>query len=120
MDGGGGATGVFQVPGYGAPQAAVPTSGGTRRVPQWVFLHQLFNHVLVKDETALGASGASTKTQLPAARAAGCAGGADRVVAMIGATVSFFGNARSRTEVMEAAAGDHNCQRGERHESAFA
>lgn len=98
------ATGVFKVPGYGAPQAAVPTSGATRRVPQWIFLHQLFNHVLVKDEAALGASGSSTKTSslqrlLLAFAALLC------LILMIGFTVSYFGNRSLQNEVMEAAKG---------------
>ncbi len=98
------ATGVFQVPGYGAPQAAVPTGGTTRRVPQWIFLQQLFNHVLVKDEAALGASGSSTKTStmqraLLALAALLC------LIAIIGFTVSFVGNRALQSEVMEAAKG---------------
>ncbi|MBL0158442.1 MAG: hypothetical protein IPP47_15260 [Bryobacterales bacterium] len=98
------ATGVFKVPGYGAPQAAVPSGGTTRRVPQWIFLQQLFNHVLVKDEAALGASGSSTKTStmqraLLALAAVLC------LFAMIGFTVSFFGNRALQSEAMEAAKG---------------
>lgn len=63
MQGAGSATGVFKVPGAqpGLPQA-VPVATGTRKVPQWLFLSHLFNDVILRDDAAMGASGASTKT----------------------------------------------------------
>ncbi len=39
-------------------------SGGSRRVPQWVFLTSLFNDVLVKDRVALATSGSSSRVNL--------------------------------------------------------
>ncbi len=61
------ATGMFR-PDLGgaatAAQAAAPRVAGTKKVPQWVFLSHLFHHVLLADNTAKGASGASTKTSL--------------------------------------------------------
>lgn len=56
-----GATGVFRV--GPDPAAAYSTeSSAVRRVPQWVFLRQLFANVILADEAALGASSVSVKT----------------------------------------------------------
>ena len=62
---GGGATQIFR--GVGSQLQAAPVavrSGGSRRVPQWVFLTSLFNDVLVKDRVALAASGSSSRVNL--------------------------------------------------------
>ena len=40
------------------------SSGGSRRMPQWVFLTSLFNDVLVKDRVALATSGSSSQVNL--------------------------------------------------------
>ena len=58
-----GATGIFKAGARAqAAQAAPPQVGGTRKVPQWLFLSHLFTDVLLADRAAMGASGASTKT----------------------------------------------------------
>ena len=56
-----GATGVFRV---GAESAAPfsPESSAVRKVPQWIFLRQLFSQVVLADEAALGVSAVSVKT----------------------------------------------------------
>jgi type VI secretion system protein ImpL len=61
----GGATQIFRRGGSGlqAPPVAV-RSGGSRRMPQWVFLTSLFNDVLVKDRVALATSGSSSRVNL--------------------------------------------------------
>ncbi|HEY1756953.1 MAG TPA: ImcF-related family protein [Bryobacteraceae bacterium] len=54
-----GATGVFRV---GAePASAFSEGSAVRKIPQWVFLRQLFAQVVVADEAALGASAVSVK-----------------------------------------------------------
>jgi type VI secretion system protein ImpL len=61
------ATGILRVGGAAAQQrpAAVGVPGGSsRRVPQWVFLPQLFRKVLLEDKVAMGASSSSTKASL--------------------------------------------------------
>ena len=90
----GAASGVFG----GAP-APAPASGG-RKVPQWVFVTQLFQ-LLLGDKTALGAGGSSstaggTKRILFLLAAALCLLGA------IGITISFFNNRGIETRVHEA------------------
>ena len=63
FEGAAGATGVFKAsaPGPRQPQMAMP-SGGSRKVPQWVFLTRLFNDVILSDKDGMAASGTSTKT----------------------------------------------------------
>ena len=58
-----GATRMFRA-GMELPQGvaqAQPSGGGTRRVPQWMFLSHLFNDVMLQDRAAMGASGSSVK-----------------------------------------------------------
>ncbi|PZR73833.1 MAG: hypothetical protein DLM73_09640, partial [Chthoniobacterales bacterium] len=61
------ATGMFRY-GQSAPPtqaaAAPSTRMAARKIPQWVFLNHLFGDVLLQDRAALGASGASVKTNL--------------------------------------------------------
>ncbi len=58
--GGIGATMVFQAP--SVPLAAPsPASGGTRRVPQWVFVRRWFSDVLLGDPTARAVTGGGTR-----------------------------------------------------------
>jgi type VI secretion system protein ImpL len=88
----GGATRVFSVGGQPAAQAAVATrAAGSRKVPQWVFLTQLFNNVIVKDRVALAASGFSTRVNL-LRRVALVLLALAGVVCAVGFLVSFVGN----------------------------
>jgi len=59
-----GATRIFSLAEMQAPQAPVPQSrrGGTRKVPQWVFLPHLFSKILLADKSALEASRSSVRT----------------------------------------------------------
>ena len=104
----GGATGIFRTgfpaPAAGAPlpQTGVPFGRGGRKVPQWIFLGHLFSDIILRDETALGASGSSTKTNmlrrvLLVSAAALC------LLFALGFTVSFFGNRALENQVLEAA-----------------
>jgi type VI secretion system protein ImpL len=99
-----GATGIFSAGGRPQPQAAPPPPGGTRKVPQWLFLSHLFNDVLLADRSALSASGASTKansTRRLLLLALALVG----IVLVIGFSVSFFHNRTLETQVRDAARG---------------
>jgi type VI secretion system protein ImpL len=106
FDAAGSATGIFRTgaPAPAAPlaQTGVPSGPGGRKVPQWVFLGHLFSDIILRDETALGASGSSTKTSmfrrvLLVSAAALC------LVFAMGLTVSFFGNRALENQVLDAA-----------------
>jgi type VI secretion system protein ImpL len=58
------ATVVFGAGGMRAPEPVVARMSGTHKVPEWVFLSQLFNEVLLKDRVALSASGFSSRVSL--------------------------------------------------------
>lgn len=63
-----GATRIFAGGGGGSYRASqapvVARVAGSRKVPQWVFLTQLFNEVILKDKVALSASGFSSRVSL--------------------------------------------------------
>ncbi len=102
-----GATGIFRAGSMPSPAAPVATPSRapiTRRVPQWVFLGRFFPSVLLTDRVAMGASGASVKTNLLrrvllASAAVLC------LVASTGFLVSYLNNRALETAVTEAAAG---------------
>ena len=99
-----GATRIFSLAGAQAPQAPVPQArrGGTRKVPQWVFLPQLFSRILLADKSALEASRSSVRTSYlkRALLAVSCA---IILLFLTLFTVSFFRN-RSLEERVAAAA----------------
>ncbi len=101
-----GATGIFSVGARASqPQyAAAAPVAGSRKVPQWVFLGQFFNHVLLADRAAMGASGSSTKTSF-ARRLLLIAAAVLCFVFITGFTVSFFKNRGLETQVRDAARG---------------
>jgi type VI secretion system protein ImpL len=87
-----GATRIFSGAGRGA--APVPVAArvaGSRKVPQWVFLSQFFNDVIVKDRVALAASGFSSRVNL-LRRVALTSVVVVGIVCTIGFLVSFAGN----------------------------
>src|SRR5271166_6422414 len=87
-----GATRIFSAGGGQSAPAAVSTRAtGSRKVPQWVFLTQLFNAVIVKDRVALAASGVSTRVNL-LRRVALVLVALAGIVCAIGFLVSFIGN----------------------------
>jgi len=100
-----GATQIFR--GVGSQVQAAPAvamrSGGSRRVPQWVFLTSLFNDVLVKDRVALATSGSSSRVNLLRRIALGTAVLVG-LICLTGFTVSFFRNRALETRVQEAVA----------------
>jgi type VI secretion system protein ImpL len=103
----GSATGIFRagIPTAPPPMPTAPLGGGgTRKVPQWLFLSHLFNDVILRDEAALGASGSSTKTSL-LRRVLLAAAATLLLVLCVGFTVSFFSNRALEAEALEAARG---------------
>jgi type VI secretion system protein ImpL len=100
------ATGIFKMGTGSQPvqQAPAPQIGGTRKVPQWLFLTHLFNDVLLADHAAMGSSGASIKTSFTRRLLLGIAAGLC-FFAALGFTVSFFKNRALEAEVRDAAVG---------------
>src|ERR1700721_4446452 len=99
---GGGATQIFRGMGSQVQQAPVAMrSGGSRRVPQWVFLTSLFNDVLAKDRVALATSGSSSHVNLLRRIALGSAVFV-ALLCVTGFVVSFLRNRALETRVQEA------------------
>ena len=102
-----GATGIFKAgPQAQAPQAPPPQVGGTRKVPQWLFLGHWFTDVLLSDRAAMGASGASTRTSF-ARRVLFLAAAVLCLALSIVFTISFFNNHGLETRLRTAARGQH-------------
>jgi len=73
-------------------QAAAPNRiSGSRKIPQWVFLTQLFNDVIVKDRVALAASGFSSRVNFLRRIALGFVVLVS-IVCAVGFLISFVGN----------------------------
>jgi type VI secretion system protein ImpL len=89
---GAGATRIFSGAGRGAaPVSVAARVAGSRKVPQWVFLSQFFNDVIVKDRVALAASGFSSRVNL-LRRVALTSVVLIGIVCAVGFLVSFLGN----------------------------
>jgi type VI secretion system protein ImpL len=88
--------------GFGATPSP-PSSRGvsSRKVPQWVFLSQLFNDIIVKDRVALAASGFSSRVSL-FRRLVLTAVSLIAIVCGIGFLVSFVGNHQLENDVRSA------------------
>jgi type VI secretion system protein ImpL len=101
-----GATGIFVrgMTGQPAGAPAPPQVIGTRKVPQWLFLAHLFNDILLADRSAMGASGASTRTS-SARRWLFIAGAAVSFLLIVFFTISYFNNRGLETDVRDAARG---------------
>ena len=85
-----------------AAQQAAADALETRRIPQWVFLSQLFKDVLFKDTTALTTSTFSTRIGLRKRFLLAAAMGI-LLVLIVGFTVSSIRNKRLENEVIAAA-----------------
>jgi len=101
-----GATSIFRM---GAdPAAAAPPPAAramtTRKVPQWVFLPRLFNEIFLADRSAMGASGASTRTST-GRRVLFIAAASLCFLCSIFFTISFFKNRSLVNNVRDAAKG---------------
>jgi type VI secretion system protein ImpL len=110
-----GATEIFRAPAADKAAAAAPQRRMTvtRRVPQWLFLSHFFNEVLLADRVAMGASGASAKTDL-VRRILLISAAVICLIFCIGITVSFFLNHDLEKQIGEAASGSAG-----RNESGF-
>ena len=88
-----GATRIFSMAGAQSMQAPPPRqrSGGTRKVPQWVFLPHLFSKILLADKSALETSRASTRTNF-LKRALLATASAFVLLILLFTTISFFNN----------------------------
>jgi type VI secretion system protein ImpL len=101
-----GATRIFSGAGLGAGKVAAPVPlparvVGSRKVPQWVFLSQFFNDVIVKDRVALAASGFSSRVSL-LRRVALTSVVLVGLVCAVGFLVSFFRNHALENDVSTA------------------
>lgn len=101
---GGSATGVFRAAPQQQQPAQMPRSGGTRRVPQWVFLTHFWNDVVLGDRAATAVSSASVKASAARRVLFAVAAGLCLVYAGL-ATVSFVKNRALESRVLEAARG---------------
>ena len=102
-----GATGMFRV-GVEAQrrvqQAQATPGGGSRKVPQWLFLGHLFNDVILADESARRASGSSTKTSTLKRALYATAAGLCLLYSIL-LTASFFGNRSLEQQALDASRG---------------
>jgi type VI secretion system protein ImpL len=86
-----------------APQpVSAPRMSGPRKVPEWVFLSQLFNDVLLKDRVALSASAFSSRVSLLRRIALASVIGIALIFAL-GFLTSFIGNFFLERNVKQAA-----------------
>jgi type VI secretion system protein ImpL len=99
-----GATRIFSLAVMQQQQAAPPPRrGGTRKVPQWVFLPHLFSKILLADKSALETSRASTRTSFLKRTLLTCASAVILIVLTF-ITISFFNNRSLEKRVATAAA----------------
>ncbi|MGA8152339.1 MAG: ImcF-related family protein [Terriglobales bacterium] len=99
-----GATRIFSAGGGPLAPAPVPfRAAGSRKVPQWSFLTQLFNDIIVKDRVALAASGFSSRVNL-LRRVLLAVVGLISIVCIVGFLVSFLGNHALENDVRAATA----------------
>jgi type VI secretion system protein ImpL len=102
-----GATGMFRVGVEAqrrAQQAQATPGGGSRKVPQWLFLGHLFNDVILADESARRASGSSTKTSTLKRALYATAAGLCLLYSIL-LIVSFFGNRSLEQQALDASRG---------------
>lgn len=97
-----GATRIFSSLQARAQAVAPAVAAGSRKVPQWVFLTQLFHEVLFKDRVAFTASRFSTRVNL-LRRALLVSGIVIGVLLTTAFVVSFLGNRAIESSVQEAA-----------------
>jgi type VI secretion system protein ImpL len=84
-----------------AQAQSAPRMGGSRKVPEWVFLSQFFNEVLLKDRLALSTSGFSSKASLLRRIAFATVIGI-ALIFFFGFLISFFGNLSLESRVKHA------------------
>ena len=101
-----GATGMFRVGKQAerVAQQAVAGQASSRKVPQWMFLGHLFNDIILRDNTAMSASGASVKTSMARRVLLACLAGICLLYS-VALLVSYFGNRSLETQALTAARG---------------
>jgi len=97
-----GATRIFASIQARAQAVAPAMSAGSRKVPQWVFLTQLFHEVLFKDRVAFSASRYSARVNLLRRSLLLSAAGVGLVLT-IAFLISFLGNRAIESNLQEAA-----------------
>lgn len=112
----GGATVIFSP--VSRPAQAAVRSSGSRKVPQWIFLSQLFNDVIAKDRVALAASGFSSRVSI-LRRIALITVGLVGLICATGFLVSFFGNRALENNVRAAAAELQTAHAGTNQPASF-
>src|SRR5215469_16349209 len=83
-----------------ATQAGLAVESG--KTTQWLFLSHIFSHVILQDHTALGASGASSRTNVWKRVLLATAGGL-AAIWFLGMVISFFGNRALEEDARRAA-----------------
>ncbi len=106
-----GATQIFRGGGARVQAPVAARSGGSRRMPQWVFLSSLFNDVLVKDRVALATSGSSSRVNLLRRIVLGAVVLVG-TICVTGFAVSFLRNRALETRVHDAVADLRTLQTG--------
>ena len=98
-----GATRIFSIAAMQQQAAPPPRRGGTRKVPQWVFLPHLFSKILLADKSALETSRASTRTSFLKRTLLTCTSAVILIVLAL-ITISFINNRSLEQRVAQAAA----------------
>lgn len=98
------ATSIFRAPAPSTPEVMRPTPRGSRRVPEWTFLPELFSDVILRDQGASALSGASVKASglrraLLAAITIAC------LFLLAACTISWWRNRAMEQQVEEAVRG---------------
>ena len=100
--------------------AAAPTpAAASRRVPQWTFLSQLFNGVIVEDRVALAASRVSSRVNF-FRRVFFALAGALAALVILGLATSFVRNSALKSDVREAVADLRSIPAAEKGDPSFA
>ncbi len=99
-----GATRIFGAGSLRGPQPVVQRVAGSRKVPQWMFLSQFFNGVLLKDQVAFRTSGFSTRVST-LRRVALALAAAIGFLCVVFLSISFIQNRALENELAIAAQG---------------
>jgi type VI secretion system protein ImpL len=100
----GDATSIFRAPTAAASAPAAAASGGTRRIPQWVFLERFLRDVVLADGGAASVAGGGVRVQQSRRILLGTAIAASLLL-LLGVTNSWLGNRALAARVADAAQG---------------
>jgi len=101
-----GATGVFSVEQFqgGGQAQPAPGGGGSRKVPEWVFIQRFFREILPGDAAAQALTAGGARVQGLRRVALGL-GVAAATIALVGFTTSFFANRALESRIAHAGTG---------------